>query len=52
MNVVIGALIVTLIPIGTAAIGVGPSVQSLVFGLIIIVSVILSTDRGRRQVNK
>lgn len=51
-NVVIGAFIITLIPIGTAAIGIGPSVQSLIFGLIIIVSVIASTDRRRRSVNK
>lgn len=48
LNVLVGGLIVTLIPIGTAVIGVGPEVQSLVFGVLVIGAVVISIDRSRR----
>ncbi|WP_188941421.1 ABC transporter permease [Nakamurella endophytica] len=47
INVVFGALTVSLIPIGAAAIGIPPEAQSLVYGLVIIVVVALTTTRGR-----
>jgi ribose transport system permease protein len=52
INVVIGALIVTLIPIGASAFGLGPNVQSLIFGLVIVVAVIATIDRKSRAVTK
>lgn len=47
INVVFGALTVTLIPIGATAIGIPSEAQSLVYGLVIIVVVALTTTRGR-----
>lgn len=48
-NVAIGACIVTLVPIGATAVGLDPRVQYLVFGLIIVLAVILSTDRRKAK---
>ncbi len=45
INVVFGALTVSLIPIGAAAIGIPTEAQSLVYGLVIIVVVALTTTR-------
>lgn len=46
INVVFGALIVALIPIGSAAIGIPATAQSLVYGLVIIVAVALTMNRS------
>ena len=47
INVVFGALTVSLIPIGATAIGIPSEAQSLVYGLVIVVVVALTTTRGR-----
>lgn len=47
INVVFGALTVTLIPIGAAALGIPSEAQSLVYGLVIIVAVALTISRSR-----
>jgi ribose transport system permease protein len=47
INVVFGALTVTLIPIGATAVGIPSEAQSLVYGLVIVVVVALTTTRGR-----
>jgi len=45
INVIFGALTVTLIPIGAAALGVPSEAQSLVYGLVIILAVALMISR-------
>jgi ribose transport system permease protein len=45
INVIFGALTVTLIPIGAAALGVPSEAQSLVYGLVIILAVALTISR-------
>ncbi len=45
INVIFGALTVTLIPIGAAALGVPSEAQSLVYGLVIIIAVALTISR-------
>lgn len=52
VNVIFGALIVALLPIGAAAVGVPPQAQSLVYGLIIILAVALTISRSRTGVVK
>ena len=52
LNVIFGALTITLIPIGAAAIGVPPQAQSLVYGLVIIVAVALTRGRARGEIVK
>lgn len=52
VNVIFGALIVALLPIGAAAVGVPPQAQSLVYGLIIILAVALTTSRSGGAVVK
>ena len=52
VNVVFGALTVTLIPVGAAAIGIPSEAQSLVYGLVIIVAVALTISRKRVGVVK
>lgn len=52
LNVLVGALIITLIPIGSSVLGIDPRVQQVVYGAIIIIAVIASLDRNRRTVNK
>lgn len=52
LNVVFGALTITLIPIGTAAVGVPAQAQSLVYGLVIIVAVALTRARGLDEIVK
>jgi ribose transport system permease protein len=47
INIVFGALTVTLIPIGAAALGIPSEAQSLVYGLVIIVAVALTISRKR-----
>ena len=47
VNIVFGALTVTLIPIGAAALGMPSEAQSLVYGLVIIVAVALTISRKR-----
>lgn len=50
LNVVVGALTITLIPIGTAAVGVPPLAQTLVCGLVIIIAVALMRTRGLGEI--
>ena len=45
INVIFGALTMTLIPIGAATVGVPPQAQSLVYGLVIIIAVALTISR-------
>lgn len=45
INVIFGALTVTLIPIGAAALGIPSEAQSLVYGLVIILAVALTISR-------
>lgn len=45
LNVVFGALIVTLIPIGSVVIGFDPRFQQIVFGVALVASVALTLDR-------
>jgi ribose transport system permease protein len=52
LNVIFGALTITLIPIGAAAVGVPPQAQSLVYGLVIIVAVALTMSRARGEIVK
>ena len=47
INVIFGALTVTLIPIGAAALGIPSEAQSLVYGLVIIIAVALTISRQR-----
>jgi ribose transport system permease protein len=52
INIVFGALTVTLIPIGAAAVGMPSEAQSLVYGLVIIIAVALTISRKRIGVVK
>lgn len=52
VNVIFGALIVALLPIGAAAVGIPPQAQSLAYGLIIILAVALTISRSRAGVVK
>jgi ribose transport system permease protein len=52
INVIFGALTVTLIPIGAAALGIPSEAQSLVYGLVIILAVALTISRKRVGVVK
>ena len=52
LNVIFGALTITLIPIGAAAVGVPPQAQSLVYGLVIIIAVALTRSRARGEIVK
>ena len=45
INVIFGALTVTLVPIGATAVGIPSEAQSLVYGLVIIVVVALTVTR-------
>jgi ribose transport system permease protein len=47
VNVIIGALIVSLIPIGSAAVGIDPRVQQIIYGIIVILAVTATIDRTR-----
>ena len=47
VNVIIGALIVSLIPIGSAAVGIDPRVQQIIYGVIVILAVTATIDRTR-----
>ena len=50
--VIFGALTVAMIPIASTALGVPPTAQSLVYGLVIIVAVALTIRRSANQVVK
>ena len=52
LNVVFGALTITLIPIGAATVGVPPQAQSLVYGLVIIIAVALTRSRASGEIVK
>lgn len=52
LNVLVGALIITLIPIGSSVLGIDPRSQQVVYGVIIIIAVVASLDRRRRTANK
>lgn len=52
LNVIFGALAITLIPIGAAAVGVPPQAQSLVHGVVIIVAVALTMSHEPGEIVK
>ena len=52
LNVVFGALIVTLIPIGSVVVGFDPRMQQIVFGTVLIAAVALTLDRKALAVIK
>ena len=52
LNVIFGALTITLIPIGAATLGVPPQAQSLVYGLVIIIAVALTRTRASGEIVK
>jgi ribose transport system permease protein len=52
LNIIFGALTITLIPIGAATLGVPPQAQSLVYGLVIIIAVALTRSRGSGEIVK
>lgn len=51
-NVVFGALVVTLIPIGSSVVGFDPRVQQIVFGVMMIVAIAVTLDRKKLSVFK
>jgi ribose transport system permease protein len=52
INVIVGALIITLIPIGTSAIGIDPRIQQIVYGVIVILAVMATIDRTPGRIIK
>lgn len=52
VNVIFGALIVALLPIGAAVVGIAAQAQSLVYGLVIIVVVALTMSRSSGAIVK
>jgi ribose transport system permease protein len=52
LNVVFGALFVALIPVGSAAVGVDPQAQSIVYGAVLIVAVAATMSRSRHGIVK
>ena len=52
LNVIFGALTITLIPIGAATLGVPPEAQSLVYGSVIIIAVALTRSRASGEIVK
>jgi ribose transport system permease protein len=47
IHVAVGALIVSLIPIGSAAVGIDPRIQQVIYGIIVILAVTVTIDRTR-----
>lgn len=47
VNVIFGALFVALIPVGSAAVGVDPQAQSIVYGAVLIIAVAATLSRSR-----
>lgn len=52
INVIFGALFVALIPVGSAAVGVDPQAQSIVYGIVLIVAVAATLSRTRSGIVK
>ena len=52
LNVVFGAMFVALIPVGSAAMGVNPQAQSIVYGMVLIVAVAATMSRTRNAIVK
>lgn len=52
LNVVIGALIIALVPVGSAAVGIEPRYQQIVYGVVVILAVVATIDRTRLRVIK
>lgn len=52
INVVFGAMFVALIPVGSAAVGVNPQAQSIVYGAVLIVAVAATISRSRHGIVK
>ena len=52
LNVVFGALFIALIPVGSAAVGVNPQAQSIVYGAVLIVAVAATMSRSRSGIVK
>jgi ribose transport system permease protein len=52
LNVVFGALSIAMVPIASAAVGVPSQAQSLVYGLVIIITVALTLSRSKNSIVK
>jgi ribose transport system permease protein len=52
VNVVFGAMFVALIPVGSAAVGVDPQAQSIVYGGVLVVAVAATMSRSRNAIVK
>jgi ribose transport system permease protein len=52
LNVVFGALSIAMVPIASAAVGVPSQAQSLVYGLVIIITVALTLSRSSNSIVK
>lgn len=52
INVIFGALIISLIPIGSSVIGIDPRIQQIVYGAIVILAVVATIDRVPGRVIK
>lgn len=52
INVIFGAMFIALIPVGTAAVGVSPQSQSIVYGLVLIIAVAATVSRSRSGIVK
>lgn len=52
INVIVGALIITLIPIGSSALDIDPKLQQIVYGAIVILAVAATMDRSPGRVIK
>lgn len=52
INVVFGAMFVALIPVGSAAVGVNPQAQNIVYGAVLIVAVAATISRSRHGIVK
>lgn len=52
LNVIVGALIIALVPVGSAAVGIEPRYQQIVYGVVVILAVIATIDRSKLQVIK
>ncbi|HCI6803543.1 TPA: ABC transporter permease [Klebsiella quasipneumoniae subsp. similipneumoniae] len=51
-NVVAGALLIALVPVGSSALGVDPKYQQIVYGVIVILAVIMTIDRKKIKIVK
>ncbi|WMY11804.1 ABC transporter permease [Paraburkholderia phenoliruptrix] len=52
LNVIAGALIIALIPVGSSVVGIDPRYQQIVYGIVVILAVIVTIDRMKVKVVK